>query len=154
VDLDVRMPLANRDLLPEERELERTGIEVEELRQDLDVRALPHEEDRHDGGDHRDRAAAIEEEPEIGLDPSLRDHDVAPVPLEAPSGGRPAPPTRSTSPSEPTASPAPVGAIDTVRIQFAASWMGSGSIAHVAPPSVVLRTVPASPTIQPFEPRI
>src|SRR5262249_32103652 len=142
-----RMPLAQRDLVPEDVELERPRVEVEELRQHPDVGALPHEEDGHEADDHADREAAAEQEAQVGGDPALGNHECAPS-----SRLSVEPSSRKPSPSDPTASPLPPGAIDTERIQLAASWIGSGSTFQVAPPSPVLSTVPESPTIHPFEP--
>src|SRR5262249_31113107 len=154
VDLDVRVPLAQRDLLAEDRELQRSRVEVEKLREHLDVRALVGEEDRHDGRDDRHGQAVAEQEAEVGGDPALGDHEVlVGDTARAPSCVRWEPSTRKTSPSEPTARPRPPDASQTERIQLAASCSGSGSTVHVAPPSVVFRTVPWSPTIQPCCPR-
>src|SRR5262249_32859215 len=146
VDLDVGVTLPPLVFMPEEADRARPRVEVEELGGDLHVRRLPGEEDRHHGDDDRHRQSVAQQEMQVGFDPALRDHS-GPPPW--PSRLRSAPSIRNTSPSAPTASPAPPGSSAIERIQRAASWIGSGSVCQVAPPSALRSTVPASPTIQP-----
>src|SRR5262249_55063924 len=143
VDLDVGVSLAERDFLAQDRELQRTGIEVEELREHFDVGALVGEEDRHHGGDDRHSRPGAGGGGGVGGGPKRWSHEAR----VAGAAGGPScftfePSTRKTRPSEPTASPWPPGASQTERIQLAASWSGSGSTVQEAPPLAVLSTVP------------
>src|SRR6185369_1904541 len=149
VDRDVRVALSPRVLVPEDADLARPGIEVEKLRNDPNARRLVCEEDRHDGDDDGHRETVAEQEAEVLLDPALRNHS----PLAcSPRRSSLAPSRRKTRPSAPTARPWPLGRRAIDRIQLAASWIGSGSTCQVVPPSPLLRTVPAFPTIQPRSP--
>src|SRR2546430_3797376 len=103
----------------------------------------------HHGHHDRHREPVAQEEPEVGLDPALGDHR---PPSCSPRRRSVAPSSRKTSPSAPTARPRPPGPRASARIQFAASWMGSGSSAQLAPPSVDASTVPELPTIHPCRP--
>src|SRR5262249_21331425 len=138
-----------RELVAEEAHRARPGVEVEELRDDAHARRLPGEEHGHHGDDRRDDQSIAEKETEVELDPALRDHGAASV---SPRRRSVVPSSRNTSPSAPTATPCPPGVNPIDRIQFAASWIGTGATVHVAPPSSLRRIVPALPTIQPYAP--
>src|SRR5262249_19542716 len=136
VDRDVWMALAPRPFVAEEPHGARTGIEVEELGNDLQERRLVGEEYGHDPDRDRDREAVAQQEPEVRLDPALRNHSPLACP---PRRSSVAPSRRKTRPSAPTARPCPLGRRAIDRIQLAASWMGSGSTCQVAPASPLLR---------------
>src|SRR6185295_452338 len=152
VDVDVRMALAEREVVAEHRDMALARIEVEKLRQHPDARALIREEDGHECDGERDRETIPQQEAQVGFDPAPRDHDPPSRSRSASRSRRPSS-IRKTRPSAPTAMPRPEGVSHTERIQRAASWMGRGSIAQLLPPSALFSNVPASPAIHPASPR-